>query len=144
MRQKIDAEQNQKALQRIFNRSVRHCVRQGVLSYDEEWTGCSYYHEGTRCALGGAVNLKTAKMLESEFLGKAVATSQYNRAHKVDRVICEALKIRPTSHNLMFLWRLQGAHDGADEHKFTTSFLDSARNVAVDFKLKMPAISTAT
>ncbi len=140
MRQNNEAEQNQKSLQRIFNRAVRHCVRQGALSYDEERSTCKYYHEGKRCAVGGAVNLKTAKMLEREFLGKAIATSKYNRAHKVDRAVCEALKIPPNPYNLEFLARLQVAHDSAYEHEFTASFLRRAKLIAVDFKLKMPSL----
>ena len=143
MRQEDD-KQNQKALQRIFNRAVRHCVRQGVLSYDEEWSSCKYYHDGKRCAVGGAVNLETAKMLEREFLGKAIATSKYNRAHKVDRAVCEALKIPPNPYNLEFLSRLQCAHDDANDEKFTASFLEKAQLVAIYFRLKMPAIPTAT
>ena len=141
MSQKNEAVKNQKALQRIFNKAVRHCVRQGALSYDEVFGVCRYYHEGKRCAVGGAVNLETAKMLEREFSGKAIATSPYGRAHYVDRAVCEALKIPPNSHNLEFLRRLQVAHDGAVENRFTTTFFKEAQRIAFEFKLKMTVIS---
>ena len=136
-------EENQRSLQRIFNKSVRHCIKQGKRCLSDEdiaKDSCAYYDKGRRCAIGGAVDVRTAMMLEYKFVG-VVLGDEPIEPREIDRAVCKALGISPTTSNLVFLSELQGAHDNATDEIFEKSFLIRVGRVAERYDLEMPALS---
>ncbi len=133
-------EESQRSLQRIFNKSVRHCIKQGerCMSAKSKKT-CAYYNDGKRCAIGGAVDVEIAQKLEHEFSGKGLDAGAV--AYEIHSAVCDALGISPTATNLDFLSDLQSAHNNATDEIFEKSFLIRVGRVAERYDLEMPTLS---
>ena len=136
-----EQETNKEAQQRVFDKAVLHCVTQDRQCNNPDGS-CSYLNEhGLRCAIGGTVDLETAKKLsrpsvESGAVGKALPRG----FTAVDKVVCKAIDLQVTVENVRFLRAVQISHDRANLD-FRNEFLRSARRVADRYDLTMPDIS---
>ncbi len=135
-------ETNKEAQQRVFDKAVLHCVRQGH-QCSMLGGGCSYLNRnGDRCAIGGVVDLKTARELSDTFLfevpGSDLSDGLFS---EIDKLVCEAIELPLTRPNVELLASIQHAHDDCSLGSFRNNFLKQARAVAKTHKLKMPTTS---
>ena len=140
------AKKDQTKLLQFFRRGVRHIVVQGEQSLRAKGDGidpgqCSYHfpsEDGTvlRCAIGGALRMGVAEMLELKFLGEGITwEGNPHNTHDLEHEVCRGIGISCNEQNVTFLERFQGCHDGACGAQFVKSFLCQVQGLAKDYDI---------
>jgi len=116
--------------QEIFDKVATGLIKQGAPCLNTNG-GCSYYHNGSRCAIGWLVDGETAKSFEETCPGEGVGR------------INEEFDIGFISDNLDFLFMLQDAHDETSQEpveEWPQIFESKMEDIARDFNLDPSAL----